>query len=329
MNGSFNLPSWLTEIEFPNGGDLRVRLVVATERGQFDTILEAQTGLSENAELILKYLRGQGTLIDVGANIGSIALPVAKTGTNVVAIEMLPANIAKLGFATLANGLSNVRIVQAAASNFDTIISYSGDEAWGSVGATGAPAVGYKLDTLVRMTDLAEPNFMKEPMFLKIDVEGHEAAVIEGSTYFLSHFRPFVLFEAIDYPDNGEEALSAKVKIMNAGYRLYSVSSGVLTPYEHNQLQVQMVSDFLAVPTERVSDIASLFPGHSVRELTDREMADALLEMCNHTSHHRNHVLRVLGQQQAPVYGEEVLRKLENSPEFEIASAAKAMLALN
>jgi len=42
--------------------------------------------------MLKKTLNGTGTLLDIGAHIGTIALPVAATGSRVVAIEMNPAN---------------------------------------------------------------------------------------------------------------------------------------------------------------------------------------------------------------------------------------------
>jgi precorrin-6B methylase 2 len=90
-------------------------------------------GPDENAQLLMQLLSGSGTLIDVGANIGTISVPVAARGSEVISIEMVPDNCLRLWFARRLNGLTNLHIVQAAASDYDGMIAFAGGEAWANV----------------------------------------------------------------------------------------------------------------------------------------------------------------------------------------------------
>ena len=104
------LPS--TFLSFPvegKGGSQFQMVVVTDNRPQYDQHVFETGFYSELATLFVQLLRGEGTLIDLGANIGNVCLPVAATGTRVVAVEMLPANVLKLTLAGLINHLYGSR----------------------------------------------------------------------------------------------------------------------------------------------------------------------------------------------------------------------------
>jgi tRNA G37 N-methylase Trm5 len=86
---------------------------------------------SHLASLFLQLLRDDGTLIDLGANIGTVCLPVAASGRRVIAVEMNPRNVLKLALAALVNRFPNLRIVQAAVTDTDGVVGHVGDAAWG------------------------------------------------------------------------------------------------------------------------------------------------------------------------------------------------------
>jgi FkbM family methyltransferase len=317
-----NLPEWLETINFPQV-DSRVKLVVAKMRGQFDSILESQAHIGENAALIIATLAGTGTLIDVGANIGSIALVVAATGSNVIAVEMVPENVAKLSFGMLANGLGSVRIIHAAASDEEVVLNYAGGEAWASISETGSHALALRIDTILEMSRMAEPDFVTDPIFLKIDVEGHEANVLEGSALLITKHQPTILFEAIDFPgDAGVAAQKAKNWLHNAGYDLFLTRDDILIPCAPTDIQIGLVCDFLAVPKGR----GPVIPGYRVDALSSDATKTWLLEMLRETEVHRAHALKVVRALPAASFAKSVLEALSESPEEDIRSEALNLL---
>src|ERR1700730_14877513 len=109
--------------------------------------------ISHLASLFLQLLRDDGTLIDLGANIGTVCLPVAAAGRRVIAVEMNPRNVLKLTLAALVNGFPNLRVVQAAVNDADSVVGPVGDATWGQVSnaADAQQAVGLQLDSILRM----------------------------------------------------------------------------------------------------------------------------------------------------------------------------------
>jgi hypothetical protein len=67
-------------------------LVVRADPGPYDRAIIADRPYSDIAVLLNLDLGGVATLIDPGANVGTIAMAVAAAGSNVIAIEMLPGN---------------------------------------------------------------------------------------------------------------------------------------------------------------------------------------------------------------------------------------------
>jgi FkbM family methyltransferase len=218
---NFQLSGALRSTTFTMGDGRDLQLVVSATPGPYEAFVERSPIMSPNAAIAIDCLRGSGTLIDVGANIGTIALPVAMSGSNTIAVEMMPSNVMKLRASVLLNRLSNIRVVQAAASDQDAIVTYSGTEAWGSIGTGGGEAAASRLDSLCGLLELSEPGFIKSPVFLKIDVEGHEPQVMNGAVDIIAAFRPYVLFESIDHADRrGDAAALCKTIMEDMGYRL-------------------------------------------------------------------------------------------------------------
>ena len=188
---------------------------------------------SDVARLLVQILSGRGTLIDLGANIGTICVPVAATGSRVVAIEMLPRNAVKLILAASLNWLDRFRIVQAAVTDHDGFVWYTGDEAWAQVskGTTASQAVGVRLDTIMDLIELDSPDFLQRPVAMKIDIEGHELAALRGAERFLTEHRPTFVFELIQVAtDQPEKAVALKKFVSLAGYQLYVLRGTVRPP---------------------------------------------------------------------------------------------------
>ena len=75
------LPAGLRTIEIADWSDKsRFRLVVADPPTRFDELVLPNPNVSPLAVLLKKVLAGGGTLLDFGAHIGTVALPVALAG---------------------------------------------------------------------------------------------------------------------------------------------------------------------------------------------------------------------------------------------------------
>ena len=203
----------------PGGGRIRLRY---RETLGLSTLLR---GGFETAEaLTMRRWATPGTVaIDVGANVGLHTVPLSQavgwTG-RVFAFEPLPANVERLKANLEMNRLSNVEVHPVALGRADGIVALhlSDDAAYCSTvsvaggranGATAAVPIA-RLDTIWRSAGRPRVSV------LKVDIEGDEFAVLEGSRDLLAKCRPALLLEA-----NGEEALQRLAShLAGLGYRL-------------------------------------------------------------------------------------------------------------
>jgi len=131
---------------------------------------------------VLPLLRPDDLFVDVGANFGFWALPAARRGCRVIAVEPVPGTRALLAANAAANELAaRVEIVAQALSDSDELLTIAvpGGE---SGQASAHPDRGVDAATFsVPATTLDALLGDRSVRFLKIDVEGHEPAVLRGA----------------------------------------------------------------------------------------------------------------------------------------------------
>lgn len=212
------------------------------------------TGRYEAGEIgLLKRLLGRGeTFVDVGANFGYFALfagrRVGPRG-RVVAFEPEPSNFARLERGVDANGLRNVTVVPAAVSadpgRAELYIS-SRNLGGHSMSALNVPDRGSKVlvPTVTLDGELGGLGLVDQVAVLKMDVQGAEAAVLDGGRRTLRESRPTILMEF--WPEGlrkfGADPRRMLSNLVDGGYGLSVVErrSGRLVPAEFDQLTDHM-----------------------------------------------------------------------------------------
>src|SRR6516165_4753597 len=229
------LPAGLRTIEMTDEEDKSsCLLMVADPPTQFDELAILQNKVCGLAVLLKKMLNGTGTLLDIGAHIGTIALPIAVTGSQVVAIEMNPANCLRLVHGAIANRLRNFQVVPFAASDIDGMAAFAGTDAWGYLSKESAavPTMCVRLDTLAHSIQLGlEGAHLAEPVVMKIDVECHELQVLRGCPILLQQYRPIIIFESKEiegWPDASPPLISGETRVtkqllVDLGYNIYRI----------------------------------------------------------------------------------------------------------
>jgi FkbM family methyltransferase len=171
------------------------------------------------------------TAYDVGANIGYVSLAMAKaTGQagRVVAFEPLPANLVRLRANISVNPEgSRVQVVGAAvgAHNAEAAFMVHESGGMGKLQSAEGRQTDYEDTITVEVISLDEwitDSALAPPGLIKIDVEGGEAAVLEGLTSTLNSARPTILIEL-----HGPEATKAVQNILaEAAYALHAARDG-------------------------------------------------------------------------------------------------------
>ncbi len=147
-----------------------------------------------------RYLHPGATLFDVGANGGFISLLGAKlvgeTG-KVVAFEPYPETVKDIQAQMRINRVRNVLTETAAVSDTIGIADFADDRSSDMLGLAAVTIHGQPKRTIrVRTTTLdTEVERHGAPDVIKVDVEGAELLVVQGSTRMLREHKPILLTE--------------------------------------------------------------------------------------------------------------------------------------
>lgn len=192
------------------------------------------TGTHETTvqEALRRCLPPGGAMLDVGANIGGMALIAAAIvgpEGEVVAIDPQRECAEACRLNAELNGFSHMRVVEAAAGAQDgeAEIIVVADSLWTRAASVGEHDLEVRRDRvrMVSLDSLVASGGARPPDVVKIDVEGAELDVLAGMRSLLRDARPVVICEM-----HGKNA--AFVEAMEAaGYRVTNLDgpSGIVT----------------------------------------------------------------------------------------------------
>lgn len=151
----------------------------------------------------VRQLTGPGTVFyDVGAHIGSYALPAARAGAQVIAFEPDPENASRLRAHVHRNQLQDgIQVVQAAVwSRHQGNISFRRGLPRSQGGVSWQDhhpilASGEVIEVQVCSLDDFVRSGAPAPNIIKIDVEGAESEVLKGASDVLLTHRPALIVE--------------------------------------------------------------------------------------------------------------------------------------
>ena len=293
-SSSFSLPVGLKVAKFSAGINWPAYEIVVNDPPTDFENWHISTGKPPDvAQLAMAFLIGGGTLVDAGANIGFVSIPAARAGSRVISVEPDIKNCLKITLGAAINNCKNLELCQAALTDIDGIVAFSGEEAWGHISNTEQvrPVMALKFDTLMMRNFSKQEKGPASPLVIKIDVEGHESLVLRGASATLKALRPVIIFESIEIEGQViRDELRPKSILEKYNYSLYLIRDEVLVPSSSKALQEGHVSDFLAVPDERSNLLDSI--DWQVRTLTGEESIAWIQEMADFpmVNHHRHAV---------------------------------------
>lgn len=228
--------------------------------------LELYGEYSEGEVTLFRQLVPSGaTVVEVGANIGSLTIPLARMAGpsgRVVAFEPQGAVFNVLCGNLALNGLSNVTPIRAAAGNSPghisvPVLGYGEHENYGGVSVGGPSRHPTETVPVERMDNLE----LSRLDLLKIDVEGAETDVIVGAAAVIARFRPAIFVEN----DRKEHSHGLIAAIERHDYRLWWHFSPLFNPNNFNgnpeNVMGRIISiNMLALPQERAVDVRGLRP---------------------------------------------------------------------
>jgi FkbM family methyltransferase len=153
------------------------------------------------AELFGHLVRPGERCVDVGANVGVHSVRLARlvgADGEVIAIEPDPDVAVRTNRNIALNGLANVRVINAAASEQPGSMQLYRPSPWDTNRARASLLhhpylTGVK--TMVPVVTVDDVCAGRAVSLIKIDVEGHEAAVVRGAAGTIARYAPAVVFE--------------------------------------------------------------------------------------------------------------------------------------
>jgi FkbM family methyltransferase len=218
-----------------SGRDMHTTLRATTSRGTVfelspfsyidSIVLREGYYESEVADAIVSSL-GDGVLWDIGANFGlhGLTAKLLRPAARVVCFEPSIEMLGRLWRNRALNAL-DVDVVNAALSNrtgFQTLfLGPPGNPGMSTLSPwSEATYAGRCLVAVSRGDDLVAQGLVPAPTVIKLDVEGHELAALEGLTNIL-HSPSLV---AVVFEDSRDEDTAVKALLRQAGFRCDSLN---------------------------------------------------------------------------------------------------------
>lgn len=282
-------------------------------------------------ELALDLLREGDLLVDVGAHLGMFTIAAAAHGCQVLSIEGSARNATLVRSAVERNGFRHVEVLNAAAWDAETVLSFVAHAAWGHVDQDEAHFRSFgstqsvKAVTLDSLVGGSRP----VPRLVKLDIEGSELRALAGARRLLGRSdAPMFLFESNAWmlENLGGSAADLRMAFEAHGFDLYyldRIRPGRLIKVSADELQPDCVSDYLAVKgqLEGLGSWTVEF-GFDPADLTARLAAAA----CDGNHHFRMHAAREISRAAPELRSTEtisrVLRRLEVDGHPDVRQAA-------
>jgi FkbM family methyltransferase len=183
---------------------------------------------------LMRLLRPGAVILDIGANFGFYAVTFARAlarCARIIAFEPFPSTFRRLCTNIALNELDDV--IQAHPVALSDHVGRA--RMWSRPDNSGASAVLEEGNTSVPATTLdafAQEAGLSQLDLIKLDVEGHEEAVLRGGSKALAQYRP-ALFMEIDPPKlrRGKTSAERVLKLLiEAGYTLWVARRRQLEP---------------------------------------------------------------------------------------------------
>lgn len=187
----------------------------------------------EYIRYLVEKLPRNGIMLDLGANIGSIGVPVAvlRPDVTIVAVEASSKVFEYLQANIQLNGCKNISVEKFALSSADNeqVAFYAPEEKFGKGSMSAVYTDKAEYATTITVDTLIKKYGFKKVDVIKIDVEGYEGMVFKGGAQLLSRpDAPAVLFEYAHWAEslakNTQPGDSQNI-LLQYGYKLYDLAN--------------------------------------------------------------------------------------------------------
>jgi FkbM family methyltransferase len=235
---------------------------------RFKFIKYKYLGRGEPELWLLRHVVGAGTTaIDVGASIGMFSAEMARFAGKVLAFEANP-DVATFARAVAARNIEVINVALSSHAGRATLRMPTNRKGHGvtelaTIDRRSSPHADDGISIDVESKRLDEFG-VDDCSFIKIDVEGHEEAVLEGATALIATQRPVLMIELMESFNPGAiTRLSARFAAQS--YDCFFLSRGVLKPVaafdvtrDQNVNGSEYIVNFLFIPAEKKERVRGL-----------------------------------------------------------------------
>lgn len=181
----------------------------------------------ETHDFLMTAIPQNAVVLDIGANIGSISIPLAKRRKDikVICIEASPFVFDYLSRNVKLNGLESQMICvnKAVAAEEGSLPFYSAPENFGKGSLSPVFTTDAVMVEAVTVDHLLQSLNIMQVDFVKADIEGFEYFAFAGSQEMLSKDSPPILFEFVDWAEehSGCRPGAAQEFLVQHGYDLF------------------------------------------------------------------------------------------------------------
>lgn len=200
--------------------------------------------------MILQYLPAGRDVVEIGANMGSHSLPLAKVaatqGRRLMAIEPQPVIFQQLCANLAINHIHNAIALNMACSESASNLYFSRQDysAVGNFGGVALRLQGKADDERIAAQPLDELlDNSWDVGLLKIDVEGMERVVLLGAQQTISRCRPVIYLEN-DQPDKSRALIE---QLWQIGYKIWFHLPPLFNPDNYAQRAENMYDDKVSI----------------------------------------------------------------------------------
>ncbi len=210
--------------------------------------VEQEDWFEDEAQFVSRAAEPGGRMLDIGSSFGFYSLTYARAAgpaARIWAFEPTPMVCSCLRESIRMNNFANFTLTETAVGATEGRSKF---KIAGSSELNRVDAEGGGIEVRVAPLDAldAEHGFGKVD-FVKIDVEGHEAAVLEGGTAFFTRESPLVLLE-VRAGDDLDFSVATRFEAL--GYGLYRIAPqlGALVPFDRTVLDSRLLNVFACKP---------------------------------------------------------------------------------
>lgn len=274
-------------IEVSNDKGLAFSVPAAIECISSYVLLEQTRWFEKEIDFIYRLAEPGMIALDIGANIGVYALPLAKLigpHGKLIAYEPSKENRQHLLRAQTLNNVNNIEISHFGLSNFcgNGLLQLNESGELHQMVSTQDNTMRTETIEVSTLNVEAQKHQWPQVDFIKLDAEGQESAILEGAPDFFDRYSPLVMFEVKHGGAFNLELMGAFRALGFGIYRLLGDASMLVPVTEDETIDTYELNVFAARPAqaEELAERGLLAREQDDASLTESERGQALDVYC-------------------------------------------------